>query len=101
MIIIPDAGPLTIVDQYNMTKLVRRLLFPLILFFCLAAKGQTGYPLHIQGVDKDSVFLISSLQLKTTFETRNECVTYVNNLPSLLQLKGYVTASVDTVLFDS
>ena len=87
--------------RYNMTKLVRRLFFLLILFPCFFAKGQTGYPLHIHGVDKDSAFLISGIGIQAKFETRAECISYVNKLPSLLQLKGYVTASIDTVLFDS
>lgn len=73
----------------------------LFLFTGFSAKAQNGYPLHVNGIDKDSAFLISSMGIQTMFETRNDCIVYVNKLPSLLQLKGYVTASIDTILFDS
>lgn len=84
-----------------MTKVVRQLFFLGILFSCFIAKGQTGYPLQWRGVDKDSAFLVSSLGLRTGFENRNECIAYINQLSSVLQLKGYVTASLDSLFFDS
>lgn len=84
-----------------MTKLACRFFLCFIFFSCFRANGQTGYPLHVRSVDQDSAQLVSALGIKTLFDNRNECVSYVNQLPGILQLKGYVTASIDTVLFDS
>lgn len=84
-----------------MAKLAHLLLLPVFLLLFLCSEGQAGYPLHLRGVDKDSSFLVSSLGIQTTFTSRYECVSYVNKLPSLLQLKGYVTASVDSIIYDS
>ncbi|HET6766068.1 MAG TPA: POTRA domain-containing protein, partial [Chitinophagaceae bacterium] len=39
--------------------------------------------------------------LQTEFATRLSCVEYVNKLPSVLLAKGFVTASLDSILFDS
>ncbi|MBO9657813.1 MAG: hypothetical protein J7527_03230, partial [Chitinophagaceae bacterium] len=44
---------------------------------------------------------MSSLGIKTVFDTRNDCVAYMNELSPMLQMRGYVTASVDSVFFDS
>ncbi len=84
-----------------MTKLVCPFLFPLILLCCLHVKGQGSYVMQVRAVDKDSTFLKSSLGIKTVFDTRNDCVTYMNELSPMLQMRGYVTASVDSVFFDS
>jgi outer membrane protein assembly factor BamA len=84
-----------------MTKLVRPFLFPVFLLFCLQLKGQGSYPMHVRFVDRDSSFLASSVGIRTVFDTRNDCIAYMNELSSLLQLKGYVTTSVDSVFFDT
>lgn len=84
-----------------MTKLVRPFLFPLILLCCLQVKGQGSYVMQVRAVDKDSAFLTSSLGIRTVFDTRNDCVAYMNELSPMLQMRGYVTASVDSVFFDS
>ena len=62
---------------------------------------QNNYPLHIKGVDKDSALLVTQLGLQTNFPSRIVCADYVNNLPEMLRLKGYVTASVDSIVYDS
>ena len=84
-----------------MTKL--RLQISALVFLLVVNKltGQNNYPLHVQAIDKDSAFIISKLGLKTAFETRYDCVSYVNQLPQYLQEKGYVTASLDSILYDS
>lgn len=84
-----------------MAKLRCHILLLLFLFVSFYSKAQTGYPLQISAVDRDSVFLVSTLGIQTQFTTRYDCISYINKLPSLLQLKGYVTASVDTLLYDS
>ena len=84
-----------------MTQL--RLQISALVFLLMVNKleGQNNYPLHIQGIDRDSTFIISNLGLKTAFDTRYDCVAYINQLPQYLQEKGYVTASLDSILYDS
>lgn len=72
-----------------------------VLLWCLHSAGQKNYSLHISGVDKDSVFIVSQLEVSNAFNTRNECVAYINQLPALLQARGYVTASIDSITYDS
>src|SRR5690348_15120117 len=63
--------------------------------------AQQNYSLHIKGVDKDSSFIVSQTGLATTFPSRLACIEYVFKLPVLLQSKGYVTASIDSIRYDS
>jgi outer membrane protein assembly factor BamA len=58
------------------------------------------YRLQIKPVDKDSVFVHSTLRLQTDFKNELLAREYVQNLPVLLQSKGYPTASVDTVIYN-
>jgi hypothetical protein len=84
-----------------MTKLKLQISVPffLLLHTCLIA--QNKYPLQIHPVDKDFAFIISGLGIKTDFNSRNDCISYLDQLPAYLQAKGYVTASLDSTLFDS
>ena len=59
------------------------------------------YNLHIRGVDKDSATIISKTGLQTSFANRTDCSKYINKLSSYLQSKGYLTASVDSLRYDS
>jgi outer membrane protein assembly factor BamA len=59
------------------------------------------YRLQIKPVDKDSVFIHSTLRLQSDFKNELLAREYIQNLPVLMQSKGYPAASVDTVLFDS
>ncbi|HET9746249.1 MAG TPA: ShlB/FhaC/HecB family hemolysin secretion/activation protein [Chitinophagaceae bacterium] len=77
------------------------LLFFVIVLFQYTSFGQTTYQLNARSIDKDSVFLKSEVGLQTEFPSRNNCIDYVNKLPSLLQAKGFVTSSLDSVYFDS
>lgn len=61
--------------------------------------GWTQYALHIQPVDKDSVFIRTKLGLTTTFRSREACTEYIYALIPLLQGKGFLTASVDSVSY--
>jgi hypothetical protein len=45
--------------------------------------------------------LSQKLSLQKTFTSQIEASLYVVRLPSLLQSKGYITASVDSAKFDS
>lgn len=84
-----------------MTKLRLQISVLVFLLLCLNATAQKEYNFCIRGVDKDSAFLVSHLGLITTFASRYACIEYVNKLPGYLQSKGYVTASVDSLHYDS
>ncbi len=59
-----------------------------------------SFALHIRGVDRDSAF-VRSTGIPYAFGNRNECVYFLNQLPATLRTKGYVTASLDSIHFDS
>ena len=84
-----------------MTRL--RLQISVLVFhlFCLNVIGQNNYSLLIKGVDRDSSFLVSNFSLTTSFVSRIDCVGYINKLPEYLQTKGYFTASLDSIHYDS
>jgi outer membrane protein assembly factor BamA len=84
-----------------MTKL--RLQIPVLAFLLLSRLGmaQNTYSLSIQGIDKDSAYLVTQFEIPPTFISKFVCADYINKLPGLLQSKGYVTASVDSVFYDS
>jgi outer membrane protein assembly factor BamA len=63
--------------------------------------AQGNYRLNIHCVDRDSAFPAVVLSAPESFSNRFSCVEYVNKLPALLQSKGYVTASLDSVKYDS
>jgi outer membrane protein assembly factor BamA len=86
-----------------MTKLSRPisiLLFIGAIFLWSTMDAQDKYDLNIRAADKDSAFL-NSIALQKKFSSRAACVDYVNKIPSLLQSKGYVTASLDSLHYDS
>jgi outer membrane protein assembly factor BamA len=83
-----------------MPKFKLQISVLVFLLTCTAGNAQSNYQLRLKSVDKDSVFL-ASLQLKTGFSDRNECVAYINDIPGVLQAKGFVNASIDSVGFDS
>lgn len=58
---------------------------------------QAQYAVKYENADTSS----KNLLLQTSFPTRNEASIYIFQLPSLLQTKGYITASVDSVFYDS
>jgi outer membrane protein assembly factor BamA len=84
-----------------MTKI--RLQISVLVFVLAALKvaGQNNFPLHLRGVDRDSAELVSALGLKTSFNNRYDCIAYINQLPQYMQQKGFVTASLDSVIYDS
>ncbi|MCW3093876.1 MAG: hypothetical protein JWP81_4945 [Ferruginibacter sp.] len=55
----------------------------------------------INYTDKDSSFNPQGLHLQTSFGSRIECFNYINQLPSLLNMKGFAAVSVDSVHYDS
>ena len=71
------------------------------LLLLVATRGWAQYPLHILPVDKDSLFVQKQLGLTSSFKSKDACMEYIYALPSLLQGKGYLTASLDSVASDS
>jgi outer membrane protein assembly factor BamA len=77
------------------------LLFLIIILIQNISFGQTSYSLNAKCVDKTPEYLKNEIGLQTEFLSRNVCIDYVNKLPSLLQAKGFVNASLDSIFFDT
>jgi outer membrane protein assembly factor BamA len=73
----------------------------LLLLLLSGYRGFSQYRLNIQPVDKDSLFVRNKLSLPATFKNRAACSEFIASLPSVLQVKGFMTASVDSVGYDS
>ncbi len=86
----------------KLSQPISSLIFSLAIFILLnlSATAQDKYELNIRAVDKDSTFL-NTIGLQNSFASRATCVEYVNKIPSLLQAKGYITASLDSLSYDS
>ncbi len=84
-----------------MTKLRLQISVLVFLLHTLAAAAQYNYPLFVKGTDKDSATIVALTSMQTTFANRSLCTEYVGRLQNSLQAKGYVTASLDSVRFDS
>ncbi|MFZ9718057.1 MAG: hypothetical protein ACO3BD_01755, partial [Chitinophagaceae bacterium] len=61
--------------------------------------GQQWYVLKVHW--QDSMLERSLNELQTNFTDREACLLYINRLPALLQAKGYITASLDSMHVDS
>lgn len=72
-----------------------------LLLTGLSAASQKNYFLKIIPIDKDAVFVTNILKPDTAFINKNDCILYVNSIQPILQAKGYITASVDSVKYDS
>ena len=64
-------------------------------------KARSLYHLRINFVDKDSSFNREGLGLQTSFSNQAECLDYLKKMPTLLTMKGYPAASVDTLQLDT
>ena len=71
------------------------------LLLSIYTSAQSKYNLHVKGADKDSATIVAKAGLQTIFASRTACTDYINRLTSNLQSKGYVTASVDSLNYDS
>jgi len=88
-----------------MTKLRRHILFFVFVLlnfgFTQTILAQKNYSLQLKGVDKDSAYLTDKVGIQTNFSSQIACMEYMNKLPAYLQSKGYVTASIDSLKYDS
>jgi len=64
-------------------------------------KGFSQYKLQVKSVDKDSSFFDKNLPLQTLFKSKSVCLEYIYELPTLLQSKGFINASIDSMKVDS
>jgi outer membrane protein assembly factor BamA len=80
-----------------------RVQISVLVFLLLSIHlpAQDKYILRLKGVDKDSAVLASQLGIPGDFASRYACTEYINKLQGLLQAKGYVTASIDSLRYDS
>src|SRR5216684_2455684 len=85
--------------QHTNVRRYARIVAGLLLL--IATRGSAQYPLHILPVDKDSVFIHKELGLPASFKSKDACTEYIYTLPALLQGKGFLTASLDSVGVDS
>ncbi|MGH2553182.1 MAG: POTRA domain-containing protein [Chitinophagaceae bacterium] len=72
-----------------------------LLWLVNMASAQSLYNIHLRGVDMDSSAIVSITGIQTSFVSRNACEEYMNRLPGYLQSKGYVTASIDKLNYES
>src|SRR4051812_556281 len=69
-----------------------------VLLINTSARTQAAYP--VQYITDDSA-AVTSMGFPKTFPSRFAAMEYITKAPALLQSKGYITASVDSVQFDS
>ncbi len=80
---------------------MRKILLQISVLFCLELSlSAQSYHLSYHSVDKSAEF-IQQLSLLTEFPNQFLCRDFLNKLPGLLQSKGYITASLDSVHLDS
>ncbi|MFY7838943.1 MAG: BamA/TamA family outer membrane protein [Lacibacter sp.] len=75
------------------------ILTAVCCFGLLCGNAQTKYLLNYRFVDTTDV--AASIGLKKEFDDKSLCSQYIFELPAVLQKKGFVTASVDSVKMDS
>ena len=84
-----------------MAKLVQYGVFVFLVFtFCFLLnplRAQRGCRLIVHTVDSVNV---NALNIQHDFNNKTNCIQYIHHLPSLLAVKGYATASVDSVWED-
>ncbi len=85
----------------QMIKFRLQISVLVVLLLCNSASAQNTYNLIINGVDKDSATIIENTGIQTQFTSRFHCEAYVNELSDLLQSKGYVTASIDSIKYQA
>lgn len=73
------------------------------MLFCAPAVVfcQKKYTVNFLFQGKDTINQLQQLALKTEFEAKEAAQNYISKLPSTLLEKGFPTASVDSVFYDS
>ena len=84
-----------------MTKVRLQISVWFFLLWTSVLAAQQPYQLRVRGVDRDPAFLHNELSIPAEFPSRMACTDFVSRLPASLQNRGYVTASIDSIRFDS
>ena len=77
------------------------LVFSMVFFFANTVFAQDNYKVHYILSGKDTSYKIQQLDLKLAFESQTFAKIYIDKLPETLLGKGFPTASVDSVRYDS
>jgi len=72
----------------------------LLLLMMSNLRSTAQYFLRVIPQDKDTLFHVSKLGLETSFKSQAACMEYISRIPATLQAKGYMTVSVDSLVFD-
>jgi outer membrane protein assembly factor BamA len=82
----------------NRFKYIKSIIL-LLLLSAASVKAQTKFPLQYHLVDTS--LEISKLGLQQEFTNKSSCSEYIFQIPQLLHKKGFIAASVDSVVLDS
>lgn len=77
------------------------LLFSALFIFSSSGFCQKIYSIQYYLAGKDSLYNEKPEGLKNSFNTQEEAVSYIKDLPEILLAKGYPVASIDSVYYDS
>ncbi len=86
--------------KLNRYKWLFGLMWILPLLFIKSLNAQNKYSLVFRPVDIDSGAL-AKLKLTSSFSSKLQCDDYLMQLPVLLQARGFISASVDSVAVDT
>jgi outer membrane protein assembly factor BamA len=84
-------------------RMAKLRLYVFIPFLLLASflTSHAQYALHVKLSSPDSLLRTASLGILHSFKDREGCTEYVYKLTDLLRNKGFTSASIDSVQFDS
>ena len=84
-------------------RMAKLRLYVFIPFLLLASflPSHAQYALHVKLSSPDSLLRTASLGIPHSFKDREGCTEYVYKLTDLLRNKGFTSASIDSVQFDS
>ena len=77
------------------------LIFIMIFFLSNKVFCQKKYTVQYFLSGKDTLYKLQQLDLKSVFDTRQNAEIYLNSIPVTLLGKGFPTASVDSIIYDS
>ncbi len=73
----------------------------LVAFSGIGTSGFAQYGLKILSADKDSAYISQYFNPSPSFKTKTACSEFIDKLPALLLSKGFPTASLDSIHYDS
>jgi outer membrane protein assembly factor BamA len=90
-----------ITNDYGVRMAKLRLYGCMALLLASCLKGFSQYALRVSMQSPDSILSRETLAIPASFKDREDCAQYVFKLPGLLQDRGFASASIDSVRFDS